>query len=101
MQEIGIIPEFHGILNHGNFQPYFAYTQAKHGLCNAHHLSELTYVQDSENEEWAGAMKSFLIKLNDMIFQWRKRKLKLPEDVIENFENEYDAMLTNGFVHHL
>lgn len=44
MQEIGIIPEFHGILIHDNFQPYFDYKQAKHGLCNAHHLRELTYV---------------------------------------------------------
>lgn len=35
-----------------------------------------------------------------MVFQWRKHKLKIPENLIENLENEYDAILTNGFIHH-
>jgi transposase len=44
IDEFNILPQFQGVACHDHWFPYFAYTQVKHSLCNAHHLRELTYI---------------------------------------------------------
>ena len=41
MEAMGVLPQFEGIAVHDHWLAYFVYGQA-HGLCNAHHLRELT-----------------------------------------------------------
>ena len=43
MDKAGILPEFSGKAIHDYWFPYFKYN-CLHGLCNAHHLRELTYM---------------------------------------------------------
>ena len=43
MDEMGILPQFHGIAVHDHWFPYFSYEGAVHSLCNAHHLREFTF----------------------------------------------------------
>jgi transposase len=40
LNEMGILPNYQGILCHDHWKPYFHYGQA-YALCNAHHLREL------------------------------------------------------------
>jgi len=60
----GVLPHFTGIAVHDGFQPYRRhYTQARHALCNAHHLRELQGVieQDPDQQQsWARAMDRLL-----------------------------------------
>lgn len=49
----GILPKFQGRAIHDHWAPYFSYAQISHGLCNAHHLRELTFVYEQEKEDWA------------------------------------------------
>jgi len=60
MEDIGILPRFHGRAIHDHWSPYFAYDCA-HGLCNAHHLRELTYIEERFNQPWAQDMKALLV----------------------------------------
>jgi transposase len=50
IEEIGILPHFSGIAIHDGYSPYWKYREngITHGLCNAHHLRELTYVHELE-----------------------------------------------------
>lgn len=43
MDEASILPRFQGIGVHNHWFLYFAYEQMTHGLCNVHHLRELTF----------------------------------------------------------
>lgn len=61
--EIGILPGFGGGAVHDGSSPYFRYG-CEHALCNAHHLRELTFVQEQDGQAWAGDMKELL---------WRSR----------------------------
>ncbi len=61
--DLGILPRFKGTLIHDGWVPYRALTCA-HGLCNAHHLRELTYVFEELKQPWAGRMIELLTQGN-------------------------------------
>lgn len=57
-----ILPHFNGTLIHDGWAPYRS-LDGKHGLCNAHHLRELTYVfEEYDNQAWAGDMIKLLTR---------------------------------------
>ncbi len=56
IDDIGILPRFKGRAIHDAFKPYFQYN-GLHGLCNAHHLRELTYIYEQEGQTWAKQLK--------------------------------------------
>ncbi|GFO74556.1 transposase, IS66 family [Bathymodiolus platifrons methanotrophic gill symbiont] len=66
MNDIGILPHFHGILCHDHWKPYYKY-DCTHSLCNAHHLRELTRAWEQDKQEWALEMKRLLEKMNDAV----------------------------------
>ena len=50
---IGILPNHKGTIVHDGWASYFLYTNCKHGLCNVHHLRELTWFEEEEDAIWA------------------------------------------------
>jgi transposase len=56
---IGILPAFTGRLIHDAWAPYWHYA-CRHGLCNAHHLRELTAVAEPPDQPWAGQLHALL-----------------------------------------
>jgi transposase len=68
MDEINILPRFHGILCHDHWKPYYRYPFT-HALCNAHHLRELTHAYEQDHQQWANEMKQFLKEINRTVDQ--------------------------------
>lgn len=66
MDEIGILPEFKGILCHDHWKPYYTY-DCTHTLCNAHHLRELTRAVEQDGQKWAQQMKDLLETINQKV----------------------------------
>ena len=58
-QAHGILPRFTGTLIHDGWKPYRA-LDCSHGLCNVHHLRELTYVGEQLKQDWAADMVELL-----------------------------------------
>ncbi|MCP3925855.1 MAG: IS66 family transposase, partial [Desulfobacterales bacterium] len=63
MDDMGILPEFKGILCHDHWKPYYK-LNCTHSLCNAHHLRELTRAWEQDGQQWAKKMKNLLEKIN-------------------------------------
>lgn len=63
MDEIGILPNFKGVLCHDHWKPYYRYN-CIHSLCNAHHARELTRAWEQDNQEWAKEMEALLETIN-------------------------------------
>lgn len=99
MDAAGILPAFQGIAIHDHWFPYFAYSQLKHGLCNAHHLRDLTFVYEQEKEEWAKRMHDLLISSNKEVENHIEQKALAPE-VVLRIEQTYQQILTEGLVYH-
>lgn len=57
---LGLLPLFMGTLIHDGWAPYRALA-CKHGLCNAHHLRELVYVDEQLKQGWAREMIELLV----------------------------------------
>lgn len=66
MDEIGIIPNFKGVLCHDHWKPYYKYA-CEHSLCNAHHLRELTYIEEQEGQRWSKDMRELLLEINNAV----------------------------------
>jgi len=64
MDEIGILPEFKGVLCHDHWKSYYKYQQCLHALCNAHHLRELEDAIENYKQNWAKDMQDLLKKIS-------------------------------------
>ena len=99
MNAANILQKYQGIAVHDHWFPYFAYNQMKHGLCNAHHLRELIFVHEQEKEAWAKRMHDLLILANKEVDKHVELKT-LPPEIVLQIEQDYQQILTEGFVYH-
>lgn len=95
-REIGILPAFTGRAIHDAWAPYFDYACA-HGLCNAHHLRELTFVHEQLGQAWAKEMKDLLVEIKEAAEQARARgATALRQAQQRRFDKTYDQLLAAG-----
>lgn len=64
LSEQSVLKDFRGYAIHDSLAAYFGFSNAQHGLCNAHILRELQALID-ENSRWAKDMHAFLLELHD------------------------------------
>ena len=62
-EAFAVLPLFKGVLIHDGWKPYRA-LDCLHGLCNAHHLRELTYVAEELKQDWAQDLIEVLTHAN-------------------------------------
>ena len=99
MEAADILPKYQGTAIHDHWFPYFAYNQVKHGLCNAHHLRELIFVHEQENEEWAKRMHDLLILANKEVEKHAELGALSPKILLQ-IEQDYQQILREGFTYH-
>jgi len=60
MDAAGVLGNFTGVAVHDGWKPYRRYPGLTHGLCNAHHLRELTAAAEQPGQGWANDMATLL-----------------------------------------
>jgi len=96
MDAIGILPVFKGSAIHDGFQSYWKYS-CLHGLCNAHHLRELTFLWEEEKQGWAKRMIRFLVEAKELVEKAKaKGRTKLAEKIEEELKNRYRQLIGQG-----
>jgi len=88
-----IIPDFAGRLIHDFWKPYLTYDCA-HGLCNAHHLRELTFLFEQHDQPWAKAMFDLLLRMNEWV---STHTSQLTGQQQQPWLKQYRAILTRGW----
>lgn len=91
--EMGILNEFRGTAIHDGWYSYFKYN-CRHGLCNAHHLRELIFVDEEYGQLWAKEMIEFLLKVKQR--RERSRSSRFSRATIERFELQYRDIIREG-----
>jgi transposase len=92
MNAMEVLPKFNGVLCHDHWKPYFRY-DCEHSLCNAHHLRELTFAEEIENQKWAGKLKELLLETND---ETCRQGGKLTSKRATEITNQYRKILARG-----
>lgn len=94
---LGVLPAFGGVAVHDGWFPYRGYDVA-HGLCNAHHMRELTAVLERDPAQtWAGELIDLLRSANRAAHAARDagRAALHPKD-LRALHDRYDALITAG-----
>ena len=86
----GILTRFQGIAIHDGWAPYRKY-DCLHGLCNAHHLRELTMVHELYGQRWAKRMIDLLVTANREVADG-----PLTDDRMVQINADYTALLAQG-----
>ena len=60
IDDLGILPQYTGIVVHDGYHSYQTYDNCQHALCHAHHLRELIYFHEEEQAVWAYQMTIWL-----------------------------------------
>lgn len=92
MNAMGVLKSFRGILCHDHWKAYFNF-KCKHALCNAHHLRELEWAWEHDNQTWAKKMQALLLEINDAV---NKAGGCLTKQTAKNFRSRYRNILTRG-----
>ena len=76
---------------------YWPYGQCAHALCNAHHLRELTFVEEHLGQRWARDLKEVLREIKRTVDDARGQgRTGLAADARQAFARRYDALLEEG-----
>jgi transposase len=96
MRAMGILPAFRGWAVHDHWQPYFAFDDCLHALCNAHHLRELLLVVEQYAQPWAEEMIHLLLDIKAEVDLAPADQMALPPDRLAHFEQQYDERIAHG-----
>jgi transposase len=97
MAAIGILTHFLGRAVHDGLASYQAFAQCLHVLCNAHHLRELTFVEEQLGQHWAGDLKQLLGEMKHAADAAARAGLAaVPELARQAFLQRYDELLALG-----
>ena len=96
MAEIGILPDFGGVAVHDHWQSYFGY-DCHHGLCNAHHLRELTFIEEQYGQAWASDLQDLLLRVKEAVASAvLAGRSRLYGPVRDRFAAEYRRIIKAG-----
>lgn len=97
LDAIGVFPRFGGRAVHDGWASYWPYDRWAHALCNAHHLRELTFVEEQLGQGWARDPKVLLAGIKQAVDDARVQgHAGLPADMQHEFTRRYDAALREG-----
>jgi transposase len=93
MLAMGILPQFHGRSMHDNWAAYAAFA-CQHGLCNAHHLRELTYLEEEFHQTWASDFKTLLLDGKALADTARSQgHSALSAEQLQTYEKRYQTLI--------
>jgi transposase len=97
LEAIGILPGYTGVSVHDGWTSYRHYTACRHALCNAHHLRELTFVEEELGQVWAGHMKTLLREMRTAVEHAHAAgATQLERSARDRFVARYEALLADG-----
>jgi transposase len=97
LDAIGIMATFTGVSVHDGWSPYWHYW-GEHALCNVHHLRELTFLSEEQQQAWATKMITLLTEMNEAVTQRREAGHDgLEPPVLANYHTAYQMLLQEGW----
>lgn len=95
--ESDILSKRTGTIVHDDYAAYFAYTLLQHATCNAHHLRNLTFIDERYQQPWAKQLATLLLEIKQTVEQAQQAGLtRLTADQLTTFAQRYQKLLAQG-----
>lgn len=96
MDAFGILPNLQGRAMHDDWMSYFKYP-IRHGLCNAHHLRRLKFLEERNPQKWVAPMADLLVAIKKAVEKAQATsKTCLSRKTLIDFEKKYDRLVKQG-----
>jgi len=96
LAQFGVLEGYEGFAIHDFYSIYLPYDQCRHGLCNAHHLRDLKYVEEELGQAWAGKLAQFLVDAKELKEQAVKNGTCLDPSQVSRLRKKYMRILMDG-----
>jgi transposase len=97
LREIGILPKRQGWAVHDDYASYFQFDNVRHGLCNAHHLRSLIFIEERYQQQWAPDLAKLLLDIKLAVENAKDQDLtQLSEKHKADFEKRYLVLIEQG-----
>ena len=90
-----ILPHFKGIMVHDFWKSYFKY-ECAHALCNTHHLRELKFLLEEQQQTWAGDMSRLLLEVDAYVEERKQHVAELTEHEKLPWIDDYRSIVGQG-----
>ena len=97
MDAAGVLPGFTGVAVHDGLVTYRQYTDATHGLCNAHHLRELAGMAEATGQAWPTQLADLLVEIHVAVQEAKARgATALAPGNLAGYRDRYDVLVAEG-----
>jgi transposase len=95
MNDLGILPHYQGRAVHDHWKSYFTFS-CDHSLCNAHHLRELTYLVEQDQQVWAASIIDLLVEAKEVSEADPNNCLAEEDPKLASIRFRYDVLIEEG-----
>lgn len=93
----GILPGFKGTAVHDGWKSYMSF-KCRHGLCNAHHLRELIFIEEQFKQNWAKKMADLLREINISVREAKENgNAALEPELQERYLGQYEQLILEAY----